>query len=343
MSSETGKQKKYPFFVEWRMSPDKNGKINPGSVEERIARTINEIGGQSINPKYPAGSINIGTRTYCPVYAKTTYSQAEELAESGGGHLLVISNSDEKSYLEEFSSNILRANKTCWIGGIKKDEVWQWSTGESWLKLDWDHDYPKQGDKLQLVTGSELKVRDARSKAKAQMFIIEWSDDNKNVVKQTGSKSSDSGLDKVEKWHKDKVTDEIKNAEKKHKTNIKKLTFDLTSYLTGLAKNARSAEEDAIMLIHASVNGKDRIPETLENQGPSDKSQDITGYAVRKQTEIEEDLDENIEKLRVSYIKHLTKYRADMVKKGQTSIVKAIDRAIKNIGKDADSYRSHFE
>jgi len=345
INAESKLGKKLPFFIEWKMEKSAGGALNPGSLEERLARTSNEVGGRSINPKFPAGSVNLGPRTYCPVYREMTHLRAVQLAEKAGGHLLVVSNKEELIYLEEFISRLLEGNIDCWIGGSKSNDLWRWSTGESWVKLPWQRGYPKEGSKLQLVTGKSIKLKDAESGDRAPMFIIEWSADKDKVAKNTDTNvNSDDGkgLKKLNNWHEAKLQKEIIAAEKKFSANVRKLTFDLEFYLKGLPRNVREEEQDDVDKIHAQAKNNDRLPANIDGKGPSAKVRDITSYGIKKQKTIEADLDDDIEKLRQLYIKHMMKYRADMVEKGQKSIIDTIDKSIRSAGKNADDYREHF-
>ncbi len=345
LTVENKQDKKLPFFIEWKMEKNTEGEINPGSLEERLARTIKEIGGQSVNPKFPLGSLNIGPRTYCPVYRTMTHHRANQLAVKSGGHLLVISNQDELIYLEASISRMLRPNTECWIGGSKSNDLWQWLTGETWVKIPWKNGYPNEGTKLQLITGKSIKLKDAGADDKAPMFIIEWSADKDKVVKNAdvNADSNDGrGLKKINDWHEAKLQKEIIAAEKKFTANVRKLTFDLEFYLKGLPRNVRAEEQVEVNEIHAKAKDKDRIPGALDGQGPSKKVRDITAYGVKKQLAIKADLDEDIEKLRKLYIKHMLNYKADMAKKGQKSIIDAVDESIDSAGKNAANYREHF-
>lgn len=339
------KDAKLPFFIEWRMEKDALGVINPGSVEQRLIRASKEVNGQAINPRYPAGSVNVGSRTYCPVYAKVPYYKAKQLAQKSGGHLLVISNNEELSYLEDFASRLLIHQQSCWIGGELKNGLWGWNTREKWLNLPWVNGYPKKGNALQMLTGDQLKLKNAANSSLADMFIIEWSNDKAQAIKNenVGSEQGgDKGLGRLNSWHKKKLEQELADAEKKFSSNVRKLTFDLGFYLKGLPRNEREDQEDEINRIHDQANGADRVPEGLDGKGPSDKVKKITSYAVSKQERIQEDLEKSVDKLRQAYIRGLQKYRVEMLEKGQKSVLDNIDDAIKSAGRNANDYLSHF-
>ncbi len=346
LNTESKYDIKLPFFIEWKMHKNEDGKINPGSLANRLERTSKEVGGLSINPKFPAGSINLGSRTYCPVFNEMTHLRAKQLAERSGGHLLVVSNRDELIYLEEFISRLLKPGTNSWIGGSLKNDLWQWDTGEEWLKLPWQRGYPKKGSKLQFVTGDEIKLKDAGSSDTAPMFIIEWSADRDKVAKSNagnGGGDDGKGLKKLNTWHAAKLQKVILSAEKEFKSNVRKLTFDLESYLKRSPKSEREDQEEAVYEIHAEANNKARIPSAISETGPTEEVREITAYGVNKQITIQKDLDEDIDKLRKLYLKHLAKFKVEMAEKGQKSAINSIEDSMESAGKNAEDYREHFD
>lgn len=345
INSEGKYDQKLPFFIEWKMQKTEEGEINPGSIENRLERISKEVGGLAINPQFPAGSMSLGSRTYCPVYREMTYLRAEQLAVRSGGHLLVVSNIHELIYLQEFISRFLKPGVECWIGGSKSDDLWGWNTGEDWVKIPWLAGHPEMGTKLQVVTGDKLMLKDAKSSDIAPMFIIEWSNDKDSVAKTIDSGSGGDGvrgLKKINNWHAAKLQKEIIAVEKLLIANGRKLTFDLEVYLKSLPKNERAEQEVAVNKIHESVKNSDRISAVLKSTGPTEKVQSITEYGVEKQELIEEGLNKKIEKLCKLYLQHLAKYKVEMVESGQESIIKAIAKEVESVGRDADDYRKHF-
>lgn len=338
---KTSAEKKLNFFIEWRADGS-----NPADLEYRLLRASDTL--TDINPKYPPGTLTVGARNYCIIKEAVTYSEAEELAIVSGGHLIAISNDDEKYAVEGIIEKCFKPDETLWTAGMKQNDIWGWQTGEEWLILNWATGHPKQRKHAVIFVGQDnaLQFKDFKPDWKTNGFIIEWSQDESRV-KVAGmddrSKETFKGLSDLKIKAKELVAKQLAATDKKFAANAKKLWSDLETYLRILPKNEGAQQSIPINEIIALVKGKSRIPPSVAGQGPSAKARDYTNYAAEKQARIIAEHKEQMKLLRAGYVKQLQKLKQDMQAKGQVSAVEAITNEASNIGLSVDEFEKHFE
>ena len=330
---------KLPSYIEWRMD-----QTNPGSIDARLQRTSEQLDGTTMSPVFPPGTIKLGARTYLIIQQQMNYSDATKLASISGGHLLVISNNDELSILEDALSRITPKQHKGWLGATKVDDLWQWSTAESWSKFKWQSGHPKKFKRLQFSISPSFQLADAKASELADFTIIEWSRDKDTAPKETITSNSSSSLNLSKT--KAKARSLGKKAKKKHEklrvSNVKKLIFDLEFYLQGLPRNEREDYTADIETIISTVKGGSNVPAALKDTGPTDKARGYTTYAVEKQQTLDNNYQKELEKLRVAYVKQLKKLSKSLAAKGQHSAVKIVKKEISDSGDIADDFASHL-
>ena len=327
------------FFIEWRADGS-----NPAELEYRLLRASDTL--TDINPKYPPGTITAGARNYCIIKRSKTFSEASDLALASGGHLVVISNDEEKYQVEGIISDYVELGRAIWTAAEKQNNIWTWQTGEKWQALTWAPTYPKGRKFVVIIAGPELVIQDMSSKARVDGFMIEWSQDQSRV-EASGFNGENAnlgeGLSSLKNKAKTFVAKQRAATEKKHAANVKKLWRDLETYMRGLPKNTRLAEQIVLDKIIVKVKDKRRIPAAVAGVGPSERSRNYTSYAVEKQTRIDVAHNEQIELLRTGYLKQLQKLKQDMEKKGQTSAVQVILKEVRAIGDNITDFEKHFQ
>lgn len=337
-ASKAKGSKKLSFFIEWRADGS-----NPSELDQRLLRASDTL--TDINPVYPPGTVTLGARNFCIIKSPVTYSEASLLAFAAGGHLIAISNSEEKYQVEGIISKYSKPGDTFWTSAENKNDIWGWQTGEKWTELTWTPSHPSDDKNAVILGGEILSIKDIPANTLADGFIIEWSEDKSRVKISDISELSNSGLGLVSLKKKARilVNEQRASTEKKHASNVKKLWSDLETYLRGLPSNARSAEQIPINKIILAVRGKPRIPKKLAGVGPSDRARDYTSYAVDKQARIEADYQKQIGFLRNGYIKQLQKMKESMDKKGQKSAVNTILNEVNRIGNSNEDFENYFQ
>ena len=338
---KAGAEKKLNFFIEWRADGS-----NPAELKYRLLRASDTL--TDINPKYPPGTITAGARNYAIIKDPVTYSEAEELAIASGGHLIAISNDDEKYEVEGIVEKCLQPDETLWTAGMKQNEMWGWQTGEEWLSLNWVTGHPKERKHVVIFVSQDkaLQFKDFKSDWETNGFIIEWSQDQSRVKvagMDTASSETFKGLSSLKSKAKLLITKQREATEKKHAANIKKLWSDLETYLRILPKNEGLQQSKAINQIITLVKDKSRIPSSVTEQGSSKKARDYTNYAIEKQARITSEHKAQMKLLRAGYVKQLEKLKRAMQAKGQASAEKAIIKEAEDIGLSVGEFEKHFE
>lgn len=158
-----------PFILQWHQ----NGS-NPGTLETILTATRTSI--QAGSPVFPPGTLTFGNRHFLHVVRPVTWSKAQELAETSGGHLAVPSSTTEIGHIDEMTRDIA-ASQGLWLGASKRQQNWLWITGEPWSSTHWRRDAtPDLPDAaLILLPGQGWDARNPTNPASG--FIIEWSQD----------------------------------------------------------------------------------------------------------------------------------------------------------------------
>lgn len=335
---KTDGNKKLNFFIEWRADG-----TNPADLEYRLLRTSDSL--TDINPKYPPGTITAGARNYCLIKSPMTINEANNLAVSSGGHLLAISNDEEKYEIEAIIEKYCSRGDTIWTAGEKQDDIWGWATGEDWLQLPWAGKHPKYSRHVVIVNAQELVIKDFSKQQEADSFIIEWSKDA-SKVKVASMNDDDAALTGGLKALKEKAkllaSKQRLATDKKHASNVKKLWSDLETYLRGLPSKSREIESTPIGKIIDSVKDKPRVPAMITGMGTSVKARDYANYALEKQARIDLDHAGQMGLLRTGYLKQLQKLKQEMEAKGQVSAVKSITQEARKMGDSVAQFENYL-
>lgn len=328
----------HPFVLEWRMDG-----TNPGTIKDRLLLTRQTL--SQVNPIYPPGSVDFGSRHFFLVPSKTTLQQARELADIGGARLHVPSDEQEIDFVANFITSTLPKNKKAWIGGLKKGQIWTWISGEPWQSANWDDNYPQDHHGLAITSKANAPWQDAPTTETLDYVLLEWSIDKPKIATdtlKTDGNSSNASLANLISKAKTIADTQNKDREEKHAENIKRLIWDIDFHYKGLARNEKAAQLQDLEDLKAMLDGKDRVPGAMANLGPVAKVQTMTAYAVNKQDRIESDFKQDIEKIRIAYIAQLEALAEDLRKKGQTSAHQAVKTEITDSGKTPSGFIEHF-
>ena len=315
------------FFVEWRADGS-----NPSNFDSRLKRAKSTL--SLINPKYPPGTVTIGSRNYCIIMDSMKQEDARRLAESAGGHLLAISDEEEKFGIEELISTYCKEGCTLWTGGNRMPgSIWAWDTGEKWLDLDWVNNHPMGRKYVAIHSGIKLRLKNLTSSVKADGFIIEWSSDssqvsNGGVDQVAGGNEVLTQLNTMKGKLKQLIKDKQTELDTKQVANAKKLSSDLESYLRTLPSRSKTAESAKINRIIARVKKQSKVPLSIEGAGTSRRSRDFVDYAVRKRSQLDLEYKNQLEAYKVTYVNRVRKLITEAEADGQIGLVRNLRKEV---------------
>ena len=117
---------KLPFILEWKLDGQ-----TPASLEAQLARTATALSNKKA-PVFPAGAINVGGSRFLLVQRALSWTAASAFANSGGGHLAVMSNEKESAFALDHLGKAIDGDKSCWVGARKNGEdKWEYVTSET--------------------------------------------------------------------------------------------------------------------------------------------------------------------------------------------------------------------
>ena len=284
-----------------------------------LTATRLSLAGES--PVYPPGTVTSGSRHYVYVPYPVTWEQAGGLAESGGGHLMVPSDSAEIGELEEVTGGIV-ADKGIWLGASLDDGVWQWVTGEPWTEAKWIGN-ARSGEEGTAMVVRPGKGWDTMARGdEASGFLIEWSDDLKAAT--PGETVSAAALAAAELTT--RVQELVLAADKKRSVslaeNVKKFTWDLDAFVKGLAKGGQTAWRPHVDALKGCVKDNRILPEEIGAKGISVSPEmvKLVNYHIKKQGEIGTQFAGDAGKIRDAFVAKLAAIRDDAKAAGQTKV-----------------------
>jgi len=294
--------KPMPFVIQWHADGS-----NPGSLEARLAATGLSLKGSQ--PSFPLGTLTAGKRRYLPVVRETGWERAHALAQSAGGHLLVISNAEEAAQVQAMAAGLLGL-EGLWMGGHLAGDLWVWETGEPWTGIQWLDSRNAVADHAVMVLRPGRGI-DAREKSgMASGFIIEWSDDaatHKPPVAQ-GPSPGEAARELTAKAA-ELVIAAAKDKEAAHAKNVGKLVWDLDSHIRGLKKSDVEIWAPAAENLKKCVQDNRLRRETVDGAGLqlSAYMAKLANYHIGKTMEIDQQHAARLDTLHASYLVQLGK------------------------------------
>lgn len=329
----------HPFVIEWR-----DDGSNPGSLANLLAATRASLEGET--PVYPPGTVISGERRYLFVKRPVTWGEADKIAQSGGGHLLVAATSEEIADVAKITNRI-KAEEGIWLGGSLEDDLWQWVTGEPWVSAKWadDSEASKEGVAIVLIPREGWKAMDRGDKADG--FLIEWSADEKAPKSGSVSPSGNGKVAELDAKVKELVLAAARNREDEHAANIKKLQWDLDAYLRGLSSTGKDQFGPSVSALKELVD--DNRIEIEEMKEKADDSEikasmemlKLVNYHCGKQVQIDTQAEAGIGKIRDAYVTKITAIKDEAKATGQTKIAADLEDAIED-AEDLDSWAKSF-
>jgi hypothetical protein len=164
-----GDAERHPFYIQWQRDGS-----NPASLRAVLARTKASL--ESPAPAYPPGTLADGDRRLLLVTRTANASDARDLAEIAGGHLMVPATPAEADWLDRKITGDAYP-KGLWLGASLIDAEWHWDSGEAWTFARWDPAAaPGDGTALLFLPGGGWQAADPATESSG--FIIEWSRDS---------------------------------------------------------------------------------------------------------------------------------------------------------------------
>lgn len=317
-----------PFVIQWHGDGS-----NPGTLGSLLAKTRSSLG--DADPLFPPGTIASGARHFLHVPRPVTWREAIELAESGGGQLMVVSDPDELADLEKMTKD-LDQEESLWLGGSLEGKQWTWITGEPWKAARWlsESRAAEPGAALIIRPGKSWDCQDRQETAAG--FIIEWSDDaNSPPDPETTSPVAADSLTELNTRAKDLILAADKKRSDDLAANMDKFNWDIDAYLRGLARGPREQLAPHVTELKLCVDENRLKTEQIGPKGiqVTPEMAKLIVYHTEKQTEFDTQFAESARKIRDFLAARLTEIQKDARDAGQ---VKIADEARKSLNETVD-------
>jgi len=305
----------HPFVMQWR-----NDGSNPGELNSQLQATNESLKGSA--PVFPPGTVSLGDRHFLNVFRPVSWDEANKFAESAGGNLMVVSDVEEASQLEEITKN-LRSTEKIWLGGFLKDDHWSWVTGEPWKKAKWGAGASASRNGYALITQPIGGWNGLDADDKATGFIIEWSDDAAKSSGTVAPATPGNGVDGLVA----KARELVVAADQKRKdalaANIKKLKWDLDAHIRGLTKSENELWGPQAELLKECVEASRLQPQEIRDEEieMSQYMNTLVDYHTEKQNSIDDQFIKEAGFIRDSFIVKMTEIQEQANASGQIKIV----------------------
>jgi len=301
-----------PFLIAWHADG-----TNPATLEAQLRATAGSL--KSSRPVYPPATLTAGERRYLAVARAVSWEEARRLAESGGGHLLALSDEGELA-LAMKAAALCPASGEFWLGGHLVGHSWVWSSGEPWRAVSWlsERSAAEDDAAMLLRAGSGLDAR--RKTDTATGFVIEWSSDpSSNKAPAVQSPAAGDILAELTLKARELVIQTGKDKEAAHAKNTAKLAWDLDAHVRGLNKSSQQQLAPDVETLKGCVQNNRLFKETVEASGVSltPFMAKLCNYIIEKQGRIDQDFATSLQSVHVSYRAKLTAIRDQAKQEGQ--------------------------
>ena len=244
------------------------------------------------------------------------------MAKSGGGNLLVISDTDEAVALKAMAAHFAR-DAQVWLGASLEGSLWTWITGERWTSASWADDSQVIGDDYALYIRSSGAWEAMDRSETASGFIIEWSSDAKSSGGKTNhvnTPAEDAAALLVRA--KGLIIAADKNYKEALAANVKKIGWDLDAYLRGLSKGDQAHWSSEVEQMKSCVDGNRILIEKLHSGDGSYTAEmlKLANYHTAKQAEIDKQYADAAVAIRDAFVTKLTEIRAKVEASGQPKL-----------------------
>ena len=326
-----GPKQSLPFIIQWHRDGS-----NPGKLSALLAKTRDSLGQTS--PYFPPGTLALNDRRYLFVARPISWREAVDLAETSGGHLTVVSATEEMSGISQITTDFSAADGV-WLGGFNKGDQWLWITGEPWKSAKWAEDASNESPDSALILHPGKGWDSLNISALSSGFIIEWSNDRKSKP-TTGNPSTE--ISTLATRAKDLIVTAERKRSEKLAANARKVSWDLDTYLRNLPKSDQSVWTQHVARIKNSV-VNNRVLSTIPKSTGiqlSEKMAKIAQDGAIQQDKIDAAFLLEAERVRIAFITKLKESLVQAEKAGQRAVARTIDEQLDNTANLAEWLRS---
>jgi hypothetical protein len=301
---------RHTFFLQWRRDGS-----NPASLRAVLARTKASL--ESGAPSYPPDTVADGDRRLLVVAKSVNATEARELAELAGGHLMVPATPAEADWLAgKITTGFPQG---LWLGARRHDDEWNWDSGEAWTFARWDPARPPGSDSA-LVHLPGAGWRSADPAAPASGFIIEWSRD---AASAASTPPVDRTAELLEK-SRPPLAAAAARRDAQLKANARTFAWDLDVWLRTNNKGEIDRWRPRIEALKTRVQGN-RVPTELPehpNRAMSERMLKIARDCRDKQKAIDAEFLAQAARIRDAYAARLRELAAAEDQRGQPDLAR---------------------
>jgi len=335
---------KNPFVIQWSVDGS-----NPGSIADQLRRLAPTL--KTPSPEWPPTAIAQDNRVFFLITKPLSWDEADFMATAAGGHLAVISDPLEASFLTNYLNQSLSEQSSVWLGGRRKQDLWMWSTGETWQNNSWKSQSPDGGTEdsalrfLKDATGSGLDDSDP-SAGQTQGFLIEWSSDATHAKASGNTTESSQGDNEIADLRgigRRVVIKEVAKHKNRLIQNQRALVSDLTSWLRTQTKSTRDQFTGPITALEEALPTGGNLPPKPPVPNLPAETTKYYQSALARQTRFQSEHREALELLRQSFLTKLLTLRDEFEQNGQKTKVAKIDEQLSAVGQSPESFQAYFD
>ena len=331
---------KNPFVIQWTRTGQ-----NPGSLASQLERLVPTLSHPS--PTWPPTTVAHQSRHFLLVQHPVSWQEADLIAASAEGHLAVVSEPLEGTFLRNFFASSLLNDQSIWLGGQREDDLWTWITGEPWNKASWapgSPDRDPRANALRYLKKSDGAGWDNSSPkaGNADGFIIEWSPDadRRDATEAVNEANPIARFTRIRKVVRRLVAREVDEYQKFLLGNRDSFLTDARVWYRVLGSSDKARFENAFNNLDQRIPADGDFGGNLSLENIPPELRRYLQKAIDRQKRREERLNEKLESLRRSYLSKLADLRADFQKNGLKSQIETIDEEISSVGQTAASFRN---
>lgn len=317
-----GDAERHPFYIQWQRDGS-----NPASLRSVLARTKASL--ESPAPTFPPGTLSEGDRRFLIVTRTANASDARDLADIAGGHLMVPATPAEADWLDRQITGGAYP-KGLWLGASLIEAEWHWDSGETWTFARWDPAAaPGDGTALLFMPGAGWRSADPATEVSG--FIIEWSRDSAapSPPPPAGENTADLLV---------KARDFLAAADKQRAEdlaeNARSFTWHLDAWLRTNNKGDLARWKPQVEALKSRVHDH-RVPGHLPpgpNKSFSDRMLKIARSSLDKQSTIDADFYTKASRVRDAYTLRLLELAAAEKERGQPQLARKLEATAESAG-----------